>query len=109
MNKDLSIKFGIVAWNLWKARNKLIFERANQSVIEISEQCKFWINLVLSSWKTNQLGREAPGSARQTQLIVWRPGDEGWSILNTDGSRYTHSGSTSIGGLSEMVKESLLM
>ncbi|CAN1178098.1 Putative ribonuclease H protein At1g65750, partial [Linum perenne] len=65
----------------------------------LSEQCKFWINLVLSSWKTCQLGREAPGLARQTQLVAWRPGNEGWSILNTDGSRYTHSGSTAIGGL----------
>ncbi|CAN1745014.1 Protein DETOXIFICATION 42 [Linum perenne] len=48
---------------------------------------------------TNQLGREASGKARQTQLIAWRPGNEGWSTLNTDGSRYTHSGSTAIGGL----------
>ncbi|CAN1178095.1 Putative ribonuclease H protein At1g65750, partial [Linum perenne] len=39
------------------------------------------------------------GLARQTQLVAWRPGNEGWSILNTDGSRYTHSGSTAIGGL----------
>ncbi|CAN1797949.1 Putative ribonuclease H protein At1g65750 [Linum perenne] len=64
-----------------------------------SEQCKYWINHVLSSWKIFQLGREAPGSARQTQLVAWRPVDEGWSILNTDGSRYTHLGSTAIGGL----------
>ncbi|CAN1777245.1 Putative ribonuclease H protein At1g65750 [Linum perenne] len=89
VDKELSIKFGITAWNLWRTRNKLIFEGANQSSIEVSEQCKFWINLVLSSWKTNQLGREVPGLSRQTQLVAWRPGDEGWSILNTDGSRYT--------------------
>ncbi|CAN1165548.1 hypothetical protein LINPERPRIM_LOCUS33787 [Linum perenne] len=99
MDKDLSTKFGIVSLSLWKARNKLIFERANHSILEISEQCKFWINLVLSSWKTNQLGREAPSLARQTQLIAWWSGDEGWSILNTDGSRYIHSRSTAIGGL----------
>ncbi|CAN1217840.1 Putative ribonuclease H protein At1g65750 [Linum perenne] len=99
MDKDSNIKFGIIALNLWKARNRLIFEGANQSSIELSEQCKYWINLVLSSWKTCQLGREAPGLARQTQLVAWRPGDEGWFILNTDGSRYTHSGSTAIGGL----------
>ncbi|CAN1837535.1 Putative ribonuclease H protein At1g65750 [Linum perenne] len=34
-----------------------------------------------------------------TQLIAWRPGDEGWSTLNTDGSRICHTGATSIGGL----------
>ncbi|CAN1797950.1 Putative ribonuclease H protein At1g65750 [Linum perenne] len=99
MKNDLNTKFGIIAWNFWKARNKMIFEGANQSSIEISEQCKYWINHVLSSWKIFQLGREAPGSARQTQLVAWRPVDEGWSILNTDGSRYTHLGSTAIGGL----------
>ncbi|CAN1126125.1 Putative ribonuclease H protein At1g65750 [Linum perenne] len=98
-NKDYSTQFGIIAWNLWGARNKLIFEESNPSAIGVSEQCKFWFNLVLSSWKTNQLGREAPGQARQTQLIAWRPGDEGWTTLNTDGSRLTHSGSTAIGGL----------
>ncbi|CAN1770672.1 Putative ribonuclease H protein At1g65750 [Linum perenne] len=38
-------------------------------------------------------------SWKGTQLVAWRPGDEGWSILNTDGSRYRHSGSTAIGGL----------
>ncbi|CAN1153949.1 Putative ribonuclease H protein At1g65750 [Linum perenne] len=32
-------------------------------------------------------------------MIAWRPGDEGYFILNTDGSRYNHSGSTAIGGL----------
>ncbi|CAN1852072.1 Putative ribonuclease H protein At1g65750 [Linum perenne] len=49
--------------------------------------------------KTSQLGREAPGLARQTQLIAWRPGDVGLSTLNTDGSRIHGSGSMAIGGL----------
>ncbi|CAN1171511.1 Putative ribonuclease H protein At1g65750, partial [Linum perenne] len=62
-------------------------------------QCQFWTNLVLSSWKTFQLGREAPGLARQTQLIAWRPGEEGWFTLNTDGSRISQSGATAIGGI----------
>ncbi|CAN1150997.1 Putative ribonuclease H protein At1g65750 [Linum perenne] len=77
----------------------VIYECNFAMQVWVSEQCKFWINLVLSSWKTNQLGREAPGKARQTQLIAWRPGEEGWFTLNTDGSRYSHSGSTAIGGL----------
>ncbi|CAN1756678.1 Putative ribonuclease H protein At1g65750 [Linum perenne] len=65
----------------------------------MKELCEFWTSLVLSSWKTNQLGREAPGLARQTQLIAWRPGEEGWATLNTDGSRLHRSGATAIGGL----------
>ncbi|CAN1121709.1 Putative ribonuclease H protein At1g65750 [Linum perenne] len=34
-----------------------------------------------------------------TQLIAWRPGEEGWATLNTDGSRLHRSGATAIGGL----------
>ncbi|CAN1131281.1 Putative ribonuclease H protein At1g65750 [Linum perenne] len=59
----------------------------------------YWINLILTSWKTNQLGREAPGLARQALLVAWRPGDEGWSTLNTDGSRHHNNHSTAIGGV----------
>ncbi|CAN1178617.1 Putative ribonuclease H protein At1g65750, partial [Linum perenne] len=76
-----------------------IFENLAQSPSAVVEQCELWTNLVLSSWKTNQLGREAPGLARQNQMIVWRPGDDGWWTLNTDGSRLNSSGATSIGGL----------
>ncbi|CAN1130622.1 Putative ribonuclease H protein At1g65750, partial [Linum perenne] len=92
-------KFGIIAWLIWQARNKFIFEHLDRPPSAIVEQCNFWINLVLSSWKTFQLGREAPGLARQTQLIAWRPGEEGWFTLNTDGSRISHFGATTIGGI----------
>ncbi|CAN1801373.1 Putative ribonuclease H protein At1g65750 [Linum perenne] len=92
-------KFGIIAWLLWKARNKLIFDKEKQSVSAIIDQCGYWTNLVLSSWKTNQLGQEARGIARQAQLIAWWLGEEGWSTLNTDGSRSLRTGATAIGGL----------
>ncbi|CAN1167006.1 Putative ribonuclease H protein At1g65750 [Linum perenne] len=98
-NTSSNVKFGVTAWLIWKARNKFIFEDLRQSHSAVAEQCEFWTNLVLSSWKTNQLGREAPGLARQTQLIAWRPGDGGWCTLNTDGSRIGSTGATSIGGL----------
>ncbi|CAN1806610.1 Putative ribonuclease H protein At1g65750 [Linum perenne] len=83
-NTSSRVKFGVTAWLIWKARNKYIFEDLRQSYSAVAEQCEFWTNLVLTSWKTNQLGREAPVLARQTQLIAWRPGD---------------GGATSIGGL----------
>ncbi|CAN1131008.1 Putative ribonuclease H protein At1g65750 [Linum perenne] len=99
LDKQLGTKFGIIAWLIWQARNKFIFDQQDRPPSAIIEQCQFWTNLVLSSWKTFQLGREAPGLARQTQLIAWRPGDEGWFTLNTDGSRITQSGATAIGGI----------
>ncbi|CAN1818659.1 hypothetical protein LINPERHAP1_LOCUS28459 [Linum perenne] len=94
-----SLRFSVTTWLLWSARNKLIFKNLNQLTTAIVALCEYWTSLVLSSWKTNQLGREAPGLARQTQLIAWRPGEEGGSTLNTDGSRISHTGATSIGGL----------
>ncbi|CAN1314140.1 Putative ribonuclease H protein At1g65750 [Linum perenne] len=84
---------------LWKNRNLLIFENKRQPASFVAEQCRFWSDLILTSWKTNQLGREAPSLARQTQLVAWRPGEEGWSTLNTDGSRYSGRSTTAISGL----------
>ncbi|CAN1753200.1 Putative ribonuclease H protein At1g65750 [Linum perenne] len=99
LDTKIGTKFGIIAWLIWQARNKFIFEHQDRSPSVIIEQCHFWINLVLSSWKTFQLGREAPGLARQTKLIAWRPGDEGWFTFNTVGSRISHSGATAIRGI----------
>ncbi|CAN1120866.1 Putative ribonuclease H protein At1g65750 [Linum perenne] len=59
----------------------------------------FWVQLWSTSWKARQLSREAPGYARQTQLIGWRLGDEGWFTLNSDGSLHTNSNSAAVGGL----------
>ncbi|CAN1188831.1 Putative ribonuclease H protein At1g65750 [Linum perenne] len=94
-----SISVGVTAWVIWKARNNLIFEGIKDSVDAIANKCRYWINLILTSWKANQLGREAPGLARQALLVAWRPGDEGWSTLNTDGSRHHSTRSTAIGGV----------
>ncbi|CAN1843409.1 Putative ribonuclease H protein At1g65750 [Linum perenne] len=69
------------------------------SVEEITNQVSFWVQFSSSCWKTRRLGREAPGYARQTQLIGWRPGGEGCFTLNTDGSLHRASNSTAAGGL----------
>ncbi|CAN1325899.1 Putative ribonuclease H protein At1g65750, partial [Linum perenne] len=66
---------------------------------EVRCQVKFWVLLLSSSWKAGQLGREAPGLARQTQLIGWRPADEGWFTLNSDGSLYAQNRRAAAGGL----------
>ncbi|CAN1776257.1 Putative ribonuclease H protein At1g65750 [Linum perenne] len=91
--------FGIAAWLIWKRRNKFIFDGISWSTAEVSNQAKFWELLLSSSWKAGQLGREAPGLARQTQLIGWRPADEGWFTLNSDGSLYLQNNRAAAGGL----------
>ncbi|CAN1846003.1 Putative ribonuclease H protein At1g65750 [Linum perenne] len=98
-NTRLNPSFGVIAWLIWKRRNMAIFEDVNWSTAEVRNQVKFWVLLLSSSWKAGQLGREAPGSARQTQLIGWRPADEGWFTLNSDGSLYTQTGRAAAGGL----------
>ncbi|CAN1746300.1 Putative ribonuclease H protein At1g65750 [Linum perenne] len=91
--------FGFTLWLLWSRRNKLIFEDNALSVDEIANQVSFWVQFASSCWKTRRLGREAPGFARQTQLIGWRPGGEGCFTLNTDGSLHRVSNSSVAGGI----------
>ncbi|CAN1799031.1 Putative ribonuclease H protein At1g65750 [Linum perenne] len=91
--------FGVVAWLIWKRRNKFIFDNVSWSEEEVSSQAKFWVHLLSSSWKVGQLGREASGLARQTQLIGWPPADEGFFSLNSDGSLYGRNSKATTGGL----------
>ncbi|CAN1822651.1 Putative ribonuclease H protein At1g65750 [Linum perenne] len=74
----------------------MIFEDIKWDVEAIISQALFW---ELSSWKTHQLGRKVPGFARQTQLIGWRLGGEGWFTLNTGGSFRPSSNLVAAGGI----------
>ncbi|CAN1121361.1 Putative ribonuclease H protein At1g65750, partial [Linum perenne] len=98
-NPIINPLFGIVAWLIWKRRNKLVFDGVSWSTEEVRNQAKFWDLLLSSSWKAGQLGREAPSLAREAQLIGWRPAVEGWCSLNSDGSLYSRSNRAVTGGL----------
>ncbi|CAN0906734.1 Putative ribonuclease H protein At1g65750 [Linum grandiflorum] len=67
--------------------------------MDVAHRCDYWVALIRSSWKTGQLGREALILDRQTQMIGWRPGDEGWFTLSTDGSLRSHQRDAAAGGL----------
>ncbi|CAN1784070.1 Putative ribonuclease H protein At1g65750 [Linum perenne] len=88
-NPNINPLFGFGAWLIWKRRNTLVFDRVAWSAEEVRNQSKFGVLLFSSSWKAGQVGREAPVLARQTHLIGWRPADEGWFSLNSDGSLYS--------------------
>ncbi|CAN1758529.1 Putative ribonuclease H protein At1g65750 [Linum perenne] len=94
-----SLSFGIIAWLLWRRRNRLVFNSEKLSVSEVCSHAKFWIHLYSSSWKTLQASREAPSIARQARLIGWRPAEEGWFSLNSDGSLYKDPTSSAAGGV----------
>ncbi|CAN1811144.1 Putative ribonuclease H protein At1g65750 [Linum perenne] len=95
-NPSSNIKFGVTAWLLWKARNKYIFEDLRQSYGAVAEQCDFWTNLVLSSWKTNQLGREAPGLARISSTCATAIG----GLIRTDKGKFVRAFCANIGDCS---------
>ncbi|CAN1146438.1 Putative ribonuclease H protein At1g65750, partial [Linum perenne] len=79
--------------------NTLVFDRVAWSAEEVRNQSKFWVLLLSLSWKAGQVGREALVLARQTHLIGWRPADEGWCSLNSDGSLYSSNNRAAAGGL----------
>ncbi|CAN0826774.1 Putative ribonuclease H protein At1g65750, partial [Linum grandiflorum] len=81
-----SLTFGVGVWLLWRARNKCLFEQDTDTATEVAHRCDYWVALIISSWKTGQLGREVCSLTRQTQLIGWRPSDECCFTLSTDGS-----------------------
>ncbi|CAN0926318.1 Putative ribonuclease H protein At1g65750 [Linum grandiflorum] len=94
-----SLIFGVGVWLLWRARNKRLFEQDTETPVEVAHRCDYWVALISSSWKIGQLGREVLSSTRQTQLIGWRPGDEGWFTLSTDGSFRSPSKAAAAGGI----------
>ncbi|CAN1193291.1 Putative ribonuclease H protein At1g65750 [Linum perenne] len=66
------IRFGITAWLLWKARNKLIFDKVVQSVSAISEQCVYWTNLCTLELEDQSVGSRSAGysSAGSTDCVA---------------------------------------
>ncbi|CAN0839785.1 Putative ribonuclease H protein At1g65750 [Linum grandiflorum] len=94
-----TLTFGVGVWLLWRARNKSLFEQDTESYLEVAHQCDYWVALITSSWKTGQLGREVLSSTRQTQLIGWRPNDEGCFTLSTDGSLRSPTKLAAAGGV----------
>ncbi|CAN0863350.1 Putative ribonuclease H protein At1g65750 [Linum grandiflorum] len=87
-----TLTFGVGVWLLWRARNKRLFEQDTESYLEVAHRCDYWVALITSSWKTGQLGREVLSSTRQTQLIGWRPNDEGLAaaggVIRTNTGRF---------------------
>ncbi|CAN0857782.1 Putative ribonuclease H protein At1g65750 [Linum grandiflorum] len=94
-----SLVFGVGVWLLWRARNKRIFEQDKETFLDVAHRCDYWVALISSSWKAGQLGREVQSLTRQTQLIGWRPGDEGWFTLSTDGSLRSPQREAAAGGV----------
>ncbi|CAN0905125.1 Putative ribonuclease H protein At1g65750, partial [Linum grandiflorum] len=92
-----SITFGVGVWLLWRARNKRMFEQDTETYVEVAHRCDYWVALISSSWKTDQLGREVLSSTWQAQLIGV-PAVGG--VLRTDTGRFVKAFAANLGSCS---------
>ncbi|CAN0916842.1 Putative ribonuclease H protein At1g65750 [Linum grandiflorum] len=96
-DESYSLTFGVGAWLLWRARNKRLFEQDTESPVEVAHRCDYWVALISSSWKTGQLGREAPSLGGQTQLIgVAAAG----GLIRDDSGRFVKAFAANLGSCS---------
>ncbi|CAN1848948.1 hypothetical protein LINPERHAP1_LOCUS39118 [Linum perenne] len=75
----------IACWYLWKARNDWIFSGTDSPAASIARQIQIWCMTVSSAVDHQELIAK-PNPVRTRANIAWEPGEEGWVILNTDGS-----------------------
>ncbi|CAN1152639.1 Putative ribonuclease H protein At1g65750 [Linum perenne] len=97
LTHEHSTLFGVTFWILWKSRNEFIFEGTRESATSLSFRIKNWVAAIEEALKRDiNLTRDA---GREWRNIAWEPGDEGWSIINTDGYVLSSPHKAAAGGL----------
>nr|GMD37695.1 LINE-type retrotransposon LIb DNA [Ipomoea batatas] len=81
-----SLIFTCTCWELWKARNKRIFEHVNPSPQEIIRRAEF-------------TARDTFISGHHMRWIFWTRPNQGWVKINTDDAYKKGTGLASAGGL----------
>lgn len=86
----------LVMWVVWKARNLMVFEQKVTPVTTQMMQALFLLQDVSKAY-----GHESVASAHIPSPIAvsWKKPEEGWVVLNVDGSAITNPGRTGYGGL----------
>ncbi|CAN1757952.1 Putative ribonuclease H protein At1g65750 [Linum perenne] len=98
INNERNLLLGITCWHLWKARNEMIFEGADQPALSLVRKITNWSVVVSkAAGRLNQSRLLNKGKARVD--IAWEPGPAGWLVLNTDGSVINPSGIAAAGGV----------
>lgn len=86
--------FPYLLWNMWKARNNLVFNNthcsANDIISRTTREAKEALGILLKNG--------GPLHARQT-WVAWLPPQPGFVKMNSDGARNSNSSLASAGGL----------
>lgn len=87
--------FGLILWQVWKARNNVVFNGAQFLPHEIIEGARFWLKEVVEA-KASSLDDVC---RREQVMIGWRFPPGGWVKGNVDGSVMHDSRRASCRGL----------
>nr|GLL45961.1 uncharacterized protein LOC109163410 [Ipomoea trifida] len=89
-----SLTFTYTCWELWKARNKRIFEHVNPSPQEIIRRADFTARETFISGHQRK-----PERMENMRWIFWTRPNQGWVKINTDGAYKKGTDLASAGGL----------
>ncbi|CAN1821545.1 Putative ribonuclease H protein At1g65750 [Linum perenne] len=98
LKSDVSLLFGIVWHNLWKARNELIFVNKSVDPLSVALWSCRWRETVEVAMTRDTLFLEGQGTRRLVE-ISWVASLDSWFTLNSDGSVQGRQGKAVAGGL----------
>ncbi|CAN1750621.1 Putative ribonuclease H protein At1g65750 [Linum perenne] len=85
-------------WYLWKLRNEWVFEGKVNTPQSSAIRIHSWFSIIKAANQHQELikGKQ---TERVRRDIAWEPGEEGWVVLNTDGSVKKDCSKAAAGGL----------
>nr|GMD92032.1 reverse transcriptase [Ipomoea batatas] len=89
------LTFSYTCWELWKSRNRRIFDRVRPSPLEIVRRAEF------TARESLRCGHQRnPEPSGRMRWVLWScPSQYGWIKINTDGALKKNTGLASAGGL----------
>ncbi|CAN1162504.1 Putative ribonuclease H protein At1g65750 [Linum perenne] len=98
LGSEDSLRFGIVCWYLWKARNERLFAGSREGASTIASKCIGWEEKVREAVSFEATILESVKVKRQIQ-VAWQASPAGWVTVNSDGSVLIGQSKAAAGGL----------
>ncbi|KAK8609722.1 hypothetical protein V6N13_093137 [Hibiscus sabdariffa] len=89
--------FGAVLWNIWLARNAVVFNSPSCFPNPIIQSSRLLVERTLQAYSAVRGSVRSVRTASAT--TQWTPPEEGWLKLNTDGAKRNQDGSLMCGGV----------